>query len=141
MVQTALSLTPPTAYPTAPAAADPQPLADWPLDLRRDAFASPAGLPWLPDSCVPFAAAATHGYAVGDPVRLLALPPALAAMPRPARRRLGKLLGELFEVVALPLPDQLAIARHTRLRGEPAFQVLYVSADCVERALFAAAAE
>lgn len=130
------SLDPEPSTPTPP---DP-PLADWPLDLRAGAFA-PLALPWLADSCVPFAAPAPrHDYAVGDAVRLLELPRALADIPRAARRRLGRMVGELYEVFALPLPDQLMIARRVGTSGGgQGLQILYVSPNCVERAVFAAA--
>jgi hypothetical protein len=109
--------------------------AAWPIDLREDAFASPLGLPWLSESCLPVASQqAASKIAIGTAVRLLRLPPALEAMPRPVRRRLGRMVGELFEVFAHTLPGQLAIARRIRQRGEDGLQVLYVSADCVERA-------
>lgn len=128
---------PPHPEPSHPTPPDP-PLADWPVDLRPGAFA-PLALPWLVDSCVPFAPPAPqHDYAVGDAVRLLALPSTLASLPRTARRRLGKMLGELYEVFALPLPDQLMIARRIQARGQQGLQVLYVSPDQVERAVFAA---
>ncbi len=109
--------------------------AAWPLDLRAAAFASPLGLPWLSESCLPLAAErAPREIPVGEAVRLLRLPPSLEAMPRPVRRRLGRMVGELFEVIAHALPGQLAIARRIRARGEDGLQVVYVGSDCVERA-------
>lgn len=106
-----------------------------PIDLRENAFASPLGLPWLSESCLPLASEqAAAQIAIGEAVRLLRLPPALEAMPRPVRRRLGRMVGELFEVFAHTLPGQLAIARRIRERGEDGLQVLYVPADCVEPA-------
>ena len=48
------------------------------------------------------------------------------------RRKLGAIEGELFEVVALTLPGELAIAR----RVESGLQILLVAVDCVEAVEF-----
>ena len=76
----------PPPQQTALPGMDPEPQPDMPLDLREGAFAHPLGLPWLPDSCVPFANRQPD-LAVGDAVRLIALPPQVAALPRATRRR------------------------------------------------------
>jgi hypothetical protein len=65
---------------------------------------------------------------VGDAVRLLREPPAFATLSRETRRKYGALEGDLFEVVALTLPGELAIAR----RVETGLQTLFVPTDCVE---------
>jgi hypothetical protein len=110
----------------------PRPLpGDWPLDLVPDAFASAALGPWHPE------AALAEPFSVGDAVRLVRRPPALASLPEDVLRKYGPLDGELFEVIALTLPGQVAIARRVEDRGEGGLQTLYVPVDCVEAAGFA----
>jgi hypothetical protein len=104
---------------------------DWPVDLKPDAFVSAPSPPWLPEGALAgkIGEPSFHEpFAVGDTVRLLREPPAFATLSRETRRKYGALEGELFEVVALTLPGELAIAR----RVETGLQALFVPADCVE---------
>jgi hypothetical protein len=102
------------------------PAGDWPVDLVPDAFL-PAPPPWFPEGEL-----AAGRFAVGDSVRLVRLPQDLAGLPRRARKRFGAIVGELFEVVALTIPGQLAIARCVEIDGARGMQTLYVPIDCVE---------
>jgi hypothetical protein len=104
----------------------------WPVDLVPDAFVS-APPPWLPEGEL-----AAGPFALGDSVRLVRLPENLASLPRRARKRFGAIVGQLFEVVALTIPGQLAIARWVEIDGESGMQTLYVPVDCVDRVDFAA---
>jgi hypothetical protein len=107
---------------------------DWPVDLVPDAFVS-ALPPWLPEGEL-----AAGPIAVGDSVRLVRLPQGLAGLPRRARKRFGAVVGQLFEVVALTIPGQVAIAHWVEIDGEGGMQTLYVPVDCVERVDFASPA-
>jgi hypothetical protein len=106
----------------------------WPVDLVPEAFVF-AAPPWLPEGEL-----AAGPFAVGDSVRLVRLPQIFARLPRRARKRFGAIVGELFEVVALTIPGQLAVARCVEIDGESGMQTLYVPVDCVERVDFASAA-
>lgn len=104
---------------------------DWPVDLKPDAFVSATPQPWLPEGALAGPVGEPlfrEPFAVGDAVRLLREPPAFATLSRETRRKYGALEGELFEVVALTLPGELAIARHVAT----GLQTLFVPADCVE---------
>jgi hypothetical protein len=107
------------------------PAGSWPVDLVPDVFLSAAPPPWLPEGEL-----AAGPCAVGDSVRLVRLPPMLAGLPRRARKRFGAVVGQLFEVVALTIPGQVAIARWVEIDGESGMQTLYVPVDCVERVDF-----
>jgi len=111
------------------------PAGAWPVDLVPDAFVSAAPPPWLSEGEL-----AAGPFAVGDSVRLIRLPQSLASLPRRARKRFGAILGQLFEVVALTIPGQVAIARWVEIDGEGGMQTLYVPVDCVERVDFASPA-
>ena len=96
--------------------------------------ASAGFLDSLDEHRLPSAVDVTHDLVVGDAVRLLRVPEFVGTLPRKMQRVYGKLEGELFEVVALTLPDQVAIARWVRLsNGEHGYQVFFVDAVDVER--------
>lgn len=102
--------------------------------------ASDSFLSSLDEPFAPRAADVTHDLVVGDAVRLLRTPEFVGTLPRKMQRVYGRLEGELFEVVALTLPDQVAIARWVRLsNGEHGYQVFFVDAVDVERMDAAAA--
>ena len=99
-----------------PGSPDPR-VGDWPVDLAADSFAAPAPEP----------------FAVGAAVRLVRLPPTLAQLSPAQRRLYGAIEGEIFEVAALTLPGELAIARRLDTPGG-GLQTLFVEVDCVEAA-------
>jgi hypothetical protein len=121
--------------------------ADWPLALRPEAFPRRSSWPWQgpgPERAPAIEEAelaeraAAASVAVGDAVRVVAVPELFLRLPRRVRRRHGRIAGELFEILAFTLPGELAIGRVVRIRrGRQALQVFFLPIHCVERAVLA----
>jgi hypothetical protein len=136
----------PLPWPIPPARPDPGPPCDagplpgeWPLDLLPEAFAPHSPWPWR----APWLTATQRrgDLAVGDAVRVVAVPELFLRLPRRLRRRHGKIAGELFEILAFTLPGELAIGRVIESgREREGLQVFFLPVHCVERVYPAAPA-